>query len=450
MAFLLLFILFILLIFSLKLIKIPPFFSASIVSISMLAFCAIFLVIDTLLFKFDITFMTVFVISGSSILFLLGELIGFYIVRKNFKYLKFAKFQTHFLIKQTLWVHPIISLLFIGLTTSILVLYLQLNRVYQVGESYSAKTVFEYLDFYRIYDVQVQLGQTNDDIAPLGNLYSLLSALVFSIFCCVYFLIQITSNSKLTLVLFGLYSISIISSAILTGGRTNLLVIIMLFLLLKIYVMQINGENWQKFIKHNILTKIGLGFGLLFFMYLLNYYRANGVEEISFFSFYESISRYLASSFVGLDNTLANGLKEYKYGQYTLPSIYLLLDKLNISKTHVVNLSDQFFNYRGERSNVYTALAKPYWDFGLFWLFLSRFLLGVFYGFVERLIFDRKKRGFFGGILLILLLWPVYMYPFDDLFISFQQFYFFYVLMCSIVLSLIIKKYLFVNKISHE
>ena len=421
------------------LVKTPSFFSLSFVTMFMLSISSLFLIIDTILYEFDITLVTVMVLVGSSSLLLSGEILGLHFINirninyKGDRYLSIEKRNNYRFSTLTIT-------LFFGVVISFVVLYFQIDRVYRIGDSYSAKTMFEYMAFYRLHDVEIQLGHADDNIGQLGNMFSFMTAFVFSIFCYSYFLLQFLDNSKRQLFLFRLLALSIITSAILTGGRSNILIIILTFFLIKFYVYLLKGENWKLVLFANMHLKVGLGLGLVFLLYILSYFRANGVEEVTFFTFYESISRYLASSLVGLDYTLNHSLKEYSQGQYTLPSFYLILEKLNITKSHHVNLVDQFFNYRGEKSNVYTALAKPYWDFGLIYVFISRFFLGFFFGILQGYILFRNEQILFKGIILVIFFWPVYMYSFDDLFMGYQQFYFFYVLLISAILNRILKK----------
>lgn len=439
MSVILLVVLIILLILSAVLVKTPSFFSVSFVSVTMLAISSLFLIIDSILYDFDITLITVLVLFGTSSLLLSGEIIGLHFVNiTRFKYnrdwrLRIEKRNSHRFSMLT-------TVLVFGVVMSLIVLSLQIDRVYRIGEIYSAKTIFEYMAFYRLHDVKVQLGQVDDDVAQLGNVFSFMSAFVFSILCYSYFLLQFLDNSKKQLFLVTLLFLIMIMSAIMTGGRTNILVIILTYFLIKCYAFLLKGYRWRTLLLSNIHLKIGLGLGFVFMLYMLSYYRANGNEEITFFTFYEAISRYLASSIVGLDYTLGHSIKEYSKGLYTLPSFYLILEKLNIIKSHHSNLVDQFFSYRGERSNVYTALAKPYWDFGLIYIFISRFFLGLFFGILQGYIYVRDKQILLKAILLVMFFWPVYMYAFDDLFIGYQQFYFFYVILISVTLNRILKK----------
>lgn len=168
-------------------------------------------------------------------------------------------------------------------------------------------------------------------------------------------------------------------------GRTQYISSIMMVITMMIYLNEVKNENRGigKKTLHNIAK---IGFVGIIALFAYGSLSRNGDSGNSLLS---SINAYLGASLYGLDITMGKTLygidgTEISFGYYTLQNLHSFLNDFGFSFKIPSFHHLPFFSYANGSSNIYTSLLYPILDYGVLGMFVTRFLIGVFCGRVER------------------------------------------------------------------
>lgn len=216
-------------------------------------------------------------------------------------------------------------------------------------------------------------------------------------------------NKKLKL----LFLISIITSlicAILTTGRTFILLLI---------IGMIITNYYSKKNKIRILTIVTwfIVFLLVFGFYSIILNKGTGDSNSIFESLINNFTFYWSSGLQGLDyfivsNTVSSG------GFYTFRVILAILNKIGFD-VEVVNLVREFTPTKTS-TNVYTMYELYIRDFNILGIILIQYFLGVIYAYVYVKL-KKAKPSF--QMIYIMLVYALIMQPFQDQYFSLLSMY---------------------------
>lgn len=353
-------------------------------------------------FQYDITFKTLWIIILSLILLCTGEAI----------FLKASKKKsTNLEIKHNKEkpIHISYASLTIIIMFSIIVDYFCFKNLFSALSSTGVYgNIFEQFESARSF--LVYAGEEYSKGILLSQ--SCVIAECLSLFCFfAYSYNRIYHNIKCTyyLIPIVLYVLQLLSST----GRTGYIGFIAVACII-IFVFQKDKTNWsrendKKIIKYSIEALL-----IFFLIFRISGY-ITGTSHLSSIS--ENIAKYVGSSIIGLDVFLnssytINSLESSE----TLRNLLLFLKKFGFNISYYSSHLEKF-SYGNGVSNVYTGLRSSIKDYTLFGMFISRFMLGNFYGIILRKLRDNKhemRERAVGIILVGLLFYPIVMTAIAD------------------------------------
>lgn len=303
---------------------------------------------------------------------------------------------------------------FLGRSTSTGNLRTEVEKKYEI--SYSNKVMYIWFAFmlalaaYRYYDLyrfSLTIGNTNGLLGTLSsvrlavatgryvsdnmNIFIFMATSVCEIVCYIsiyLFIYEIIENNNfrkhLLLPIIG-YCCILISFT----GRTEYL---KLFVAVLVAYINIHGNKYGLVVSKKIigtLGKMALIMAIIFFGYgALT--RANGNSAMNE-SIYDNVIAYSAASIVGLNKYMKQGFGNNPYfGYWTLQKVY---DSLGTVRMYSPPHNLQMFYYGKDlslHSNIYTSLALPIQDYGVFVMLLIK----SFFAFISSkvvLAFSKKK-----------------------------------------------------------
>jgi oligosaccharide repeat unit polymerase len=376
--------------------------SCGLISVCMYIISTMTIVIYMDYFQYDITFKTVWVIILSLILLCIGEAI----------FLKYSKKKEVSLELKQNKEKPI-RISYVSLTIIIIFSI--------IVDYFCFKNLFSALSNTGVYgNIFAQFESARSFLVYAGEEYSkgiLLSqscviAECLSLFCLfAYFYNKIYHNVKCTsyLIPIVLYILQLLSST----GRTGYIGLITVACII-IFVFQKDKTKWSRENDKKII-KYGIEAILIFFIIFRISGYITGTSHLSSMS--ENIAKYVGSSIIGLDIFLNSSytLNSIESSE-TLRNLLLFLKKFGFNISYYSSHLEKF-SYGNGISNVYTGLRSSIKDYTLFGMFISRFMLGNFYGILLRKLRDNKQdmRERAVGIIFVgLLFYPIVMTAIAD------------------------------------
>jgi len=258
-----------------------------------------------------------------------------------------------------------------------------LRFAYAAG--YDKGTAFSFIRFARIATISeikntVSTNKLLGQFVILSYSYShlILYVLLYNIILC---------NFKKNIILHIFPIVIYLVQVILSGGRTGFLYIVSSSLIIGMILHQIKF-NWKKNIYYKYLI---LGFFIFPATLGVFFLLGSLTGKTSIFNFYETLSVYIGSSIVALDNFLESGIRNNSkiFGGNTLFGIYDFLRRLGFDIPYL-NKAAEFTKVGNFKTNIYTSYMRYIKDFTFFGLIIIEFFLGSLFSLIYLII---KRNG---------------------------------------------------------
>lgn len=315
---------------------------------------------------------------------------------------------------------------------------------------FSLGMIIAVLDYYYLYKYSLTQGNpgsiwkaiqytrvarvnSTDFNLPRILSYSGIAIKAFSYICFFFFAYNTIFHKKkqlrLVLPLIS-YCFIYLSSTERLGYLEIVSVCLVIFL-----VLSGSKKKWKSSGNFKILVKILIIIVIsVFVFFLLGSFSGKTVRH----GFADTICKYLGSAIVGLDSYLKQPWDPNTLPfEQTLYSFYYLLKaigfNLPITKSFL-----PFFDWPNGSSNIYTCLVAPIQDFGLAFTFISRVLVGLFYGTFTKYIENVHdiKENVILVVVFSMFYYPVAMSCVSDLYLSFVQLNYIYLFIAFAVFKI--------------
>jgi oligosaccharide repeat unit polymerase len=393
------------------------------------------IVINLDFFGLDISFITYLVIILSLIFWGVGDLAASYF------YSKYKKPQPSFIIEYRIL--PSNALLVISLLLVGLISFEEYIRFVKIGDALGGTNFITYYGLIRNYVVEVQNFQRTDNLYPVTGLIAFFITMARNIsyvFIAIFVFNMVYCGVKKYKYL--LPAIAYLPILLFSSSRSTFLEFFSWILILSV-LMRYQANGWgvgnKKVFKVMLIPSIILLLGF----YSLGFVRSAGVGTMFTSEMFNSLSKYIGSSIFGLDYLLNGHIpKGGDFAQHTSPLLYTILEKFGYKASHIP-LHGEFFYWKNDGANIYTALRNPIIDYTVLGMLGTRIILGFLYGMLIRhFIYNHNNPyNILEYVLLPMFYFPLMYYFITDLFYYFFNLDFIYTLFFLSVLNvLIIKK----------
>lgn len=383
-------------------------FSVGIISIVMYIISTSTVILNMNYFQTDISFKTVCVIVLSLILLCIGE---FPFLRRTTKN---QLIRTNMTNEKPIIISRI-ELLFINIIL-IIVVYYCFNNLFGALNSVGMQgDIFYKLESARIYLVLAGEEFSKSNLLSQSSVFTECLA-IFCIYAYIYNKIYHNKKSTAYLLPVMLYILQLISST----GRTGYIRLIVVICII-IFIFWKDNASWSRE-KDNKIIKYSL-FSVAVFLVLFRLFGyIQGTSQYSTVS--DNFAKYIGSSIIGLDYYLnTTYVQSDIFGKETFVKIIQFLLQYGIIDIPYYTMSTgMYFRFGENVSNVYTGLRRSIADFTLIGMFVSRYLLGAFYGIIirrlQRLQINKKpqRNRFLEIIIYGFLFYPITLTAIGDYF----------------------------------
>lgn len=192
--------------------------------------------------------------------------------------------------------------------------------------------------------------------------------------------------------------------ALLSTGRTEFIYIIYGWLVIS-YIISLRNNRWESKLDFRFSKKIiiAISIFILLFLFLSNIRSSNGSIDV-----FTSLSNYIGSPIIALNNYIVkNGLSSNAryFGEETMSLYYSVTNAFGFSDmASVSTLSPINIGGKSTLTNIYTALRRYLFDYGIWWTLCIVFVEGAFYG----KLFDKLKKIVFPFLRVIIYAFITY------------------------------------------
>lgn len=176
--------------------------------------------------------------------------------------------------------------------------------------------------------------------------------------------------------------------ALLSTGRTEFIYIIYGWLVIS-YIISLRNDRWDSKLDFHFSKKIisAISIFILLFLFLANIRSSNGSVDI-----FTTLSNYIGSPIIALNDYIVESglLSNARYfGEETMSLYYSVTNAFGLSDMASVSTLSPI-NVGGKRTltNIYTALRRYLYDYGVWWTLGIVFWEGALYG----KLFDKLKK----------------------------------------------------------
>jgi oligosaccharide repeat unit polymerase len=393
------------------------------------------IVIDIDYYGIDISFKTYFVLLFSLIFWGIGDLYA------KFYYSTYKKQKSDFIVEYA--IKPSNAIFTISILIVSSVSYLEFSRFIKIGEHLGGTNFLSYYVLIRNYVVEVQNFQRIDNVYPLtgfvASLITLSKIIAYSYIFIFIFNITYGYEKKFKYLIPAFLYIPIL---LFSSSRSSFIEFFSWCFIISILI-RYQAKGWgignNKILKKMLIPSLVLMIGF----YSLGFVRSAGVGPMFTNEMFDSLSKYMGSSIFGLDYLLDGHIPQGRpFARETFPIIYTILEKVGYKINHVP-LHSEFFYWKTDGANIYTALRNPIIDFSIVGMYGTRVILGFLYGLLIRhfVYYRNNPYNILEYVVFPMFYYPLIMYSFGDLFHSFLNFDFIYTLFFLYVINkAIIKK----------